>query len=143
LRIQLNLTQSKSHKNHAETQFKILEYQLHEGLLVKLLKFSGIFSAIAPFYLLASPPIENKVVYVGVNSNNSVFVQFEQIINEPGCQSNQLVIDKDNPIADRVMSVALSAKATNSTVVIKTKGCIRNSPSMKEDESDWGWFYVQ
>ena len=87
--------------------------------------------------------MDNLVVGAGVNSNGHVFVNFKDLLTEPGCNGRQLVLLKDSIIEEQVLSVALAATAMKATVIIKPKGCLGSSPSLLENAQDWGWFYIK
>jgi len=90
----------------------------------------------------ATDNIYTKVKYTGVNSNNIVFVEFEDVIPEPDCSKTQLWITPDTVEKDRVLSTALSAFHSGSKVGIKTNGCYKGQPTFIPNESDWGWIYI-
>ena len=92
---------------------------------------------------VAGQSMDNLVVGVGINSNGHVFVNFKELLSEPGCNGRQLVLPKDSIIEDQVLSVGLAAHATKATVRIKPKGCQSSSPSLLENAQDWGWFYIK
>ena len=91
----------------------------------------------------AGEPMDNQVVGVGVNSNGHVFVNFKDLLIEPGCDGRQLVLAKNSIIKEQVLALGLAAHAMKATVVIKPKGCQGSSPSLMENAQDWGWFYIK
>ena len=109
---------------------------------MKKIIFAG-FVYFSSAIVLAGPIIDAKVIYVGTNSNNVVFFGLDKVIEEPGCPSEQVVIPPDSPIREKILSLALAAKASGSVVQVKTKGCYIGKPSILSDASDWGWLYIK
>ena len=91
----------------------------------------------------AASSMESKILVAGVNSSDVVFVQFESAINESGCASAQLLIPPDSDVKEKILSLALAAKARNSVVVIMTNGCYGANPAILKSASDGAYFYVK
>lgn len=104
------------------------------GLLI-----SGMFGTV---HVQAASNITSKVIYTGVNNSGVVFVELENTINEAGCEKTQLVIPSDSDYKDKILSIALAAKATNSIVAVKTNGCHSGSPAILKT-GDGGYFYIK
>jgi len=100
-------------------------------------------TAFCSINVYASPQTESKVSFVGVNSAEMIFVQLETSPGEIGCIGNQLLIPADSGIKEKILSIALTAKAANSTIVIKTNGCYTGSPSILKNATDPGYFYIK
>jgi hypothetical protein len=100
-------------------------------------------SALGVVNIQASGVMENKVLFTGVNNSGVVFVQLENPISESGCVGAQLVIPADSDIKDKILSIALTAKATSNTIVVKTNGCHVGSPAILKVAGDAGYFYVK
>lgn len=117
-------------------------FNMNEGMeMKKIILALGMFLYLGS--CLASPEIESKVIYVGINSNNVVFVQFDKVIEEPGCSSVQLVLPPESAIKEKILSVALAAKASGALVSVKAKGCYNGQPSLLPDASDWGFLFIK
>jgi len=94
-------------------------------------------------YVNASTPITTFVANVGINSNGNVFITFKNTIEEPGCTGVQLVLENNNAFSKEVLSIAMTAHASNSKVVVKAKGCFSaTQPGFNAANQDWGWFYL-
>jgi hypothetical protein len=116
-------------------QLKVNYLKLNNQILIALMFIAG--------FAQSGEAITTKVVYAGVNSKNMVFVTFSDPLIQAGCDGKtQLVLPADSLIKDQVLSIALAAKATGSTVTIKPEGCLDNNPSLLNATS-WGWFYMQ
>ncbi|OZY86100.1 hypothetical protein CBP51_03455 [Cellvibrio mixtus] len=105
--------------------------------------FFGGFIIFQSFFSMAGTTVETKITYVGVNSNNIVFFGVDKVIEEPGCPGDQIIIPPDSPIKEKILSVALTAKASGAPVQVRTKGCHLGKPAMLSDASDWGWLYIK
>lgn len=103
----------------------------------------GSFVMFQSLVSMAGTTVDTKITYVGVNSNNIVFFGIDKVIEEPGCPSDQIIIPPDSPIKEKILSLALTAKASGAPVQVRTKGCHLGKPTMLADASDWSWLYIK
>lgn len=112
---------------------KFRGWYFHSTFAFTLLFFSSITAAVQ---------IATKVTAVGVNSNNMVFLDVADTIEQPGCHSKQVVLPPDSIIKDRVLSIALAAKASSAKVALKISGCYSGAPTIDTNGADVGWIYI-
>lgn len=103
----------------------------------------GSFVMFQSLFSMAGTTVDTKITYVGVNGNNIVFFGIDKVIEEPGCPSDQIIIPADSAIKEKILSLALTAKASGAPVQVRTKGCLLGKPTMLSDGSDWGWLYIK
>lgn len=91
----------------------------------------------------AGTNIESTVMNTGINSKGSVFVTFKDDLIQPGCTGKkQLVLPPESKIKNKILSVALAAKASGAKVEVQPAGCYMNQPSLLEDV-EWGWLLIK
>lgn len=90
----------------------------------------------------AAVQIVTKITAVGINSNNVVFFNVTDTIEQTGCQSKQVVLPPDSIIKDRVLSIALAAKASAAKVALRIAGCYGGAPTIENVGAEMGWIYI-
>lgn len=94
------------------------------------------------FSAISGPAVKTKIEIVGINSNGTVFFNVEALVEEPNCPGKQVLVPPDSEIKDKVLSIALAAKASNADVIVKTSGCYGKSPAIIKSAADTGWLYI-
>lgn len=81
---------------------------------------------------VASDLVTTKVKQVGQRGNGDLVLEFQNVINESGCQTNQAEIAATHPRIKDILTIAMSASVSNSKVNIKTRGCYQGAPTIDE-----------
>ena len=87
----------------------------------------------------ASPNLKNiKVRYAGTQGNGDVIVSLDtSVVDSAGCTSNVVRVPNNSPAKDSVLSIAMAAYLSGTTVTVQTNGCDGPVPTLDNSENSW------
>lgn len=65
------------------------------------------------------------------------------VVQESGCANAQINLPSNVDYRKEVLSLALTAKTSGSSIVFKANGCHGTTPTINSANSDNGYFYLK
>lgn len=97
---------------------------------MKLIKLIFSIIIICPSIALGSSNIQTDIIWVGQRGNGNVIIHVSQVIDQEGCNSNQIEIAASNEYSKGILSIALAAYASSTKVYIKADGCFNGAATI-------------
>ncbi len=90
--------------------------------------------------VFASDNTRAKVMYVGTWGHGGIFINLDQMINEPGCNKKEIWIPGTSPSIREILSLAMAAYTADQFIHVKTRGCVNGYPTI--DPTNESFFHL-